>query len=74
MPLFYNIAGLDASFRLRRPRFAMQGLQALGADKHPLAIYARVLQIRVLAGPVNGVIVAAEQFSFTAHSRTLMTD
>lgn len=53
-------------------RFLVQSLQAICADEHPLAFNLRVLQIRVLAGPVNRIIVAAEQLSFAAHPRSFV--
>jgi hypothetical protein len=49
------------------PRRFMERPQTAGADEHPLAVYRCVLQIRVLSGPVGGVIMGAEQDPVSAH-------
>lgn len=50
----------------------MDRADATGADKDALAIDGRVLQIRVLAGPVYGIIVAAEELASAAHLRAFV--
>jgi len=69
-----DIAGLfkyrlDRSRRFQRlfPRRLVERSDAAGADKRPLAVDDGVLQIRVLSGPVGGVVMAAEQDAMPAH-------
>ena len=45
----------------------MERSNAAGADKRALAVHERVLQIRVLTGPVGRIIMAAEQDAMPAH-------
>lgn len=66
-----SLPKLDGSHR-PHPLCLMHGSQAGGADEHALAAHLRVLQVWVLAGPVDGIIVAAEQLPFAAHLRALM--
>ena len=47
-------------------RFAERA-NATGANEHALAVDRLVLQIRILSGPVRGVIMGAEQNSVPAH-------
>lgn len=46
--------------------------QAVRTDKHALAVDGRVLQIWVLAGPIDRIIMAAKEFSFTPHPRAFV--
>ena len=45
----------------------MERPYAAGADERALAVDLRVLQIRVLAGPVYGVIVGTKELPRSAH-------
>ena len=56
------------NFRLPRPWRFMERPEAGSADEHPFAVHDRVLQIGVLAGPVDGVVVAAQKLASALHS------
>jgi hypothetical protein len=45
----------------------MERSNATGANEGLFALNLRVLQIRVLAGPVDGIVVAAEKFPLALH-------
>lgn len=49
------------------PRRFVERPDAAGADERPLAVDDGVLQIRVLSGPVGGIVMAAKQDAMPAH-------
>src|SRR5665213_1128393 len=72
---FSNILFCDCrGRRLHLPhswRF-VQGAQTSRANQHSFAVYGCVLDVRILSGPVYGVIMAAEELSFASHPRSFV--